>query len=299
MESITRQSIMTESACYQTGRTITPKGIMVHSTATPGLTAEQLRSRWNSRDANAAVHAILDETEGIQTLPWKHRGWHAGTGTSGKSANNTHISFECCEPYECRLLPVEWLALKRGGKNNTAWAVRRLQEELTARGYDPKGIDGKFGPGCEEAVKAFQRDAGLAVDGSCGSATRAALAAREGSYLRYDPAKVSSYFEAVWERAVALCAQLCTAYGIDPDTGIICHSEGHEQGIASNHADVLHWWPEHGKNMDDFRAAVRSAMAGTQDVRTLVQERFGLTGAEVEHLAQFAGLLEKLAGGKA
>lgn len=27
-----------------------------------------------------------------QTLPWNHRGWHAGGG-----ANNTHIGFEICE----------------------------------------------------------------------------------------------------------------------------------------------------------------------------------------------------------
>ena len=33
----------------------------------------------------------------VQTLPWAHRGWHAGTGTSGRSANDTHISFEICE----------------------------------------------------------------------------------------------------------------------------------------------------------------------------------------------------------
>lgn len=35
--------------------------------------------------------------EVIQTLPWNWRGWHAGSGKNG-SANNTHISFECCEP---------------------------------------------------------------------------------------------------------------------------------------------------------------------------------------------------------
>ena len=28
-------------------------------------------------------------------------------------------------------------------------------------------------------------------------------------------------------------------------------------GIASNHADVGHWWPKHGKSMDDFRTDVK------------------------------------------
>ena len=31
-------------------------------------------------------------------------------------------------------------------------------------------------------------------------------------------------------------------------------------GIASNHADVEHWWPKHGKSMDDFRADVKTYM---------------------------------------
>jgi len=33
----------------------------------------------------------------VQTLPWDHRGWHVGDGQSGRSTNDTHISFEICE----------------------------------------------------------------------------------------------------------------------------------------------------------------------------------------------------------
>ena len=32
---------------------------------------------------------------------------------------------------------------------------------------------------------------------------------------------------------------------------------GYKQGIASNHGDVMHWFPKHGKSMDTFRAAVK------------------------------------------
>ena len=35
-------------------------------------------------------------------------------------------------------------------------------------------------------------------------------------------------------------------------------------GIASNHADVGHWWPKHGKSMDDFRADVKAYMESGQ-----------------------------------
>lgn len=31
-------------------------------------------------------------------------------------------------------------------------------------------------------------------------------------------------------------------------------------GIASNHADVMHWFPKHGKSMDTFRVDVKSGL---------------------------------------
>ncbi|MEI3140915.1 MAG: hypothetical protein V8S34_04765 [Lawsonibacter sp.] len=44
------------------------------------------------------------------------------------------------------------------------------------------------------------------------------------------------------------------------DGVVICHAEGYRRGIASNHGDVLHWWPKFGKTMDDFRADVAREM---------------------------------------
>lgn len=73
-----------------------------------------------------------------------------------------------------------------------------------------------------------------------------------------------SYFNKVYQEAVELCAYLCKMYGLDPtkDGVLICHSEGYKRGIASNHADVMHWFPKHGKSMDTFRAAVKAVLAG-------------------------------------
>lgn len=72
------------------------------------------------------------------------------------------------------------------------------------------------------------------------------------------------YFEQCYEMAVQLCSHLCKEFNLDPnkDGVLICHSEGHARGIASNHGDVMHWWPKHGKTMDDFRRAVRMALNG-------------------------------------
>lgn len=49
--------------------------------------------------------------------------------------------------------------------------IRAIQCLLYVNGYDPKGIDGHFGPGMKAAVGAFQRDRGLSVDYSVGPKT--------------------------------------------------------------------------------------------------------------------------------
>ena len=62
--------------------------------------------------------------------------------------------------------------LRRG---STGPEVTALQQRLVELGFDPNGIDGRFGPGTEAAVKEFQQANGLAVDGVVGPITRAAL----------------------------------------------------------------------------------------------------------------------------
>jgi len=64
--------------------------------------------------------------------------------------------------------------LRRGSSGT---AVKELQQELQKLGYDvgKSGADGKFGANTEKAVKAFQKDHGLTVDGVVGAKTWAAL----------------------------------------------------------------------------------------------------------------------------
>ena len=191
------QQILTQNDCYKAGRTIVPKGVMVHSTGAnnprvaryvPGndiLGWNTGNNDWDRPGLTKCVHAFLGKiADGsiatVQTLPWNCRGWHAGG-----AANNTHISFEICE----------------------------------------------------------------------------------------DGLTDASYFNAVYQEAVELTAYLCGEYGLDPlaDGVVICHQEGYRRGVASNHADVLHWFPIHGKSMDDFRADVAQEMEENKDV---TQEQF-------------------------
>ena len=183
--------IFTENACFKVGRTIIPRGIMLHSTGANNpflkryvgpddglLGRNQYNNHWNQDKPGgkqACVHGFIGKlADGsiatYQTLPWNHRGWHAGG-----SANDSYISFEICE------------------------------DNLTD----------------------------------------------------------SNYFRAVFPEAIELCVYLCRLYHLT-EKDIICHSEGYKLGIASNHADVMHWFPRHGESMDSFRAAVRKSLEGTE-----------------------------------
>ena len=82
----------------QGDRTNRARGITIHSTAEPGVRAEDWFALWNKpaseqNGREVCVHAFLDDAGVMQYLPWNHRGWHAGG-----SDNNDHIGIEICEP---------------------------------------------------------------------------------------------------------------------------------------------------------------------------------------------------------
>ena len=92
--NITKQ-ILTKNPCYKAGKTITVKGLMLHSVGCSQPSATAFIKNWNTSDTQVCVHGFIDANTGgvYQTLPWNHRGWHCGG-----SANGTHIGIEMCEP---------------------------------------------------------------------------------------------------------------------------------------------------------------------------------------------------------
>lgn len=58
---------------------------------------------------------------------------------------------------------------------STGPLVRRVQQQLLNRGYNPQGVDGDFGKNTRAAVEAFQRNHHLQVDGIVGVHTWGAL----------------------------------------------------------------------------------------------------------------------------
>lgn len=134
------QQFLTQNDCYRRGIKIRPRGVMVHSTGANNpylsryvqpddgrLGKNRYENDWNRAGLDVCVHAFIGRKAdgGIavyQTLPWEHRGWHAGG-----AANDTHISFEICED---ALLDSEYFA-----------AVYRAAVELTAYLCTQYGLD--------------------------------------------------------------------------------------------------------------------------------------------------------------
>lgn len=166
---------------------------------------------------------------------------------------------------------------------NNPWLRRYVQPLPGDQGYDTlmawlgRNQNGNHWnrPGTKACVHAF---VGKAADGSVGAAQTLPWGWRgwhagngttrpsaNNTYISFeiceDGLSDPDYFEQVYRTAAELTAMLCTMYDLDPlAPGVICHSEGHALGMASGHADVMHWFPRFGKDMDDFRAEVARIM---------------------------------------
>ena len=79
-----------------------------------------------------------------------------------------------------------------------------------------------------------------------------------------------TYFDKVYKEACEITAYLCDMYKIDPKgtvtvngvevPTILCHADSHDLGFGSNHGDINHWFPKHGKSMETARNDVAKLM---------------------------------------
>lgn len=82
------------------------------------------------------------------------------------------------------------------------------------------------------------------------------------TFVCSDRARALAQVTGTYNTAVALFAQLCTQFGLDPRSDIISHAEASAMGIGTDHADPEHLWRQLGTGytMDGFRADVAEAM---------------------------------------
>lgn len=83
------------------------------------------------------------------------------------------------------------------------------------------------------------------------------------TFVCSDRARAVAQVAGTYNTAVALFAQLCTQFGLDPNKDIISHAEASAMGIGTDHADPEHLWRQLGMGytMDGFRADVAAKMA--------------------------------------
>ena len=83
------------------------------------------------------------------------------------------------------------------------------------------------------------------------------------TFVCSDRARAVAQVTGTYNTAVALFAQLCTQFGLDPNKDIISHAEASAMGIGTDHADPEHLWRQLGMGctMDGFRRDVAEAMA--------------------------------------
>lgn len=129
---------------------------------------------------------------GTRVEAGEHIGW---VGDSGNAENTPpHIHFELRDPSGTIVNPYSSLAAAGGNDVGSGPRdplvggarvlsrglhgadIRALQVALVNLGHSVGGIDGRFGPQTEAAVKAFQAGFGIAADGLVGRATKTALA---------------------------------------------------------------------------------------------------------------------------
>lgn len=122
--------------------------------------------------------------------------------------------------------------------------------QVCIHGFIGKGVDGKV---YTYQTLPWDIEGWHSGSGSKGSANRMGYIGLE---ICEDDLSSASYLKECYEQAAQLTAYLVKTYDISMDN-VICHSEGHARGIASNHSDVMHWWPRHGLSMNTFRARVR------------------------------------------
>lgn len=87
----------------------------------------------------------------------------------------------------------------------------------------------------------------------CGSGPKGSYNASHIQFEICEDLNDPDWCRRTYAAALEVCTKLCREFGISPDA-VVCHSEAHASGFASNHADVMHWWPRQGFSMAGFRS---------------------------------------------
>lgn len=141
------------------------------------------------------------------------------------------------------------------GKNNGGTAWNRSNVDVCVHAFIGKLVNGEI---ATVQTLPWNYRGWHCGKGNKGSANNTHISVE----LCEDALTDTNYFNKVYKEAVEFAAYICQLYNLDPlkDGVLIGHYEGHQRGIASNHADPRNWFPRFGKSMDTFRQDVAAKM---------------------------------------
>lgn len=264
--------IMTNNACYKTGKRINPIGIVVHSTGANNprisryvgpddgrLGHNVYGNHWNNPNMTrrVCVHAFIGKlADGsiatYQTLPWDYEAWHVAG-----AANKTHISFEICEDglkdpiyfdkvyreavelcaHLCGLYPSITL-------NNIIGHYEAYQRGIGNNHGDPRHWFSRFG----KSMDTFRADVAKELAGTAPPS--------QDSMVKGHKVKVKLTREenlAFFQQPIGYIAELDIEdylLGVVPAEVGNCHLEAAKaQAIAAR--SIVYYWTKDGKVIDD------------------------------------------------
>lgn len=132
------------------------------------------RREWLANHANTLLHVTVYRMDSLTELMNANK-WTLRLPVSVRGVEITRavLDPEASGPVRASADTSELLLLRHPMMRGDA--IRDLQQALFDAGIEEVAVDGVFGPETDGAVRAFQRDKGLTVDGIVGPATRAAL----------------------------------------------------------------------------------------------------------------------------
>ena len=102
--------------------------------------------------------------------------------------------------------------------------IKKVQEALLERGYDPGKIDGINGPKTKKAIMAFQTNSGLDPDGLVGPLTKNRLFAETLSVISFDSDGSTDHF-ARNEFACDCDGEYCNGFSEEMNLGLLLKLE--------------------------------------------------------------------------
>ncbi len=200
--------------------------------------------------------------KGTSTMTVKGVLWHS-TGANNPNLKR-YVQPSDSKPSADTYTKAKWLELLGKNSYNNDWNHISIQAGLNC-------WIGKLADGTVTTVQTMPWDykpwgCGSGNKGSCNS-----------GWIQFeiceDGLTDKDYFNKVYKEACELTAYLCKLYNIDPKgtvthngvsvPTILCHADSAKLGLGSNHGDVNHWFPKHGKSMatarDDVAALLKES----------------------------------------